>query len=247
MGDEDEGEPHLLLQGLEQVDHLGLDGDIQRRDRLVADDHLGLQDQRPGDADALALAAGELMGVAVHQVGQKPHLGHHGPHLLLHLLPGESGVEGDERLGDDVADCHAWVQGGQRVLEDHLDLLALLPQRPLLELGQILAQPHHLAVGGRHQTYQGPGEGGLATAGLPHYAQGLPLVEAQGDAIHRLQGGGLGPGPGLVTLDAEVNLEVGHFQQQFLVSTHLVCPLDHGIRNPVAGPCPSVAEGGQDW
>ncbi len=135
VGDEDEGEPHLLLQGFQQVHHLSLDGDIQRRDRLVTDDHLGLEDERPGDADALALAAGELMGVTVHQVRQQTHLGHHGAHLLLHLFPWQGRVEGDEGLGDDVAYGHAGVQGGQRVLEDHLDLLALLPQGVLLELG----------------------------------------------------------------------------------------------------------------
>ena len=37
----------LVLQFLEQVQNLGLNGHIQRRDRLVADYQLGLDDQRP--------------------------------------------------------------------------------------------------------------------------------------------------------------------------------------------------------
>ena len=38
MGDEQIGQAQLLLQVLQQVDDLALDGDIERRYRLVADD-----------------------------------------------------------------------------------------------------------------------------------------------------------------------------------------------------------------
>ena len=65
VADEEVGEPELLLQVLEQVDDLRLDRDVERGDRLVADDELRVERQRPGDADALALAAGELVRVAV--------------------------------------------------------------------------------------------------------------------------------------------------------------------------------------
>ena len=41
-----------------------LDGHVERRDGLVADDELRLERQGAGDADALALAAAELVGVA---------------------------------------------------------------------------------------------------------------------------------------------------------------------------------------
>ena len=60
MGDEQEGEAVLGLQVLEQVDDLGLDRHIQRRDRLVGHDQLRLHQQRPGNADPLALASGKL-------------------------------------------------------------------------------------------------------------------------------------------------------------------------------------------
>ena len=45
----------------EQVEDLGLHRHVERGDRLVADDHLGIEHERPGDADALALAARELV------------------------------------------------------------------------------------------------------------------------------------------------------------------------------------------
>ena len=63
VGDDEVGEVELVLQLLEQVDHLRLHRDVEGRDRLVGDDELGLDGQRPGDADPLALAAGELVRV----------------------------------------------------------------------------------------------------------------------------------------------------------------------------------------
>jgi hypothetical protein len=53
------------LQVLQQVDDLRLDRHVERRHRLVADDQLRAPGQRPGDADALALAAGELVRIAL--------------------------------------------------------------------------------------------------------------------------------------------------------------------------------------
>ena len=64
VGDEQEGEAEAALQILQEVDDLGLDRDVQRRDRLVAHDQVGLDGEGAGDADALALAAGELMRIA---------------------------------------------------------------------------------------------------------------------------------------------------------------------------------------
>ena len=57
VGDEHVGQAELALERLEQVEDLGLDRHVERRHRLVADDEVRLEDERPGDADALALAA----------------------------------------------------------------------------------------------------------------------------------------------------------------------------------------------
>ena len=61
--------PSSPLELLQQVDDLRLDGDVQRGDRLVRDDQLRLQGERAGDADALPLAAGELVREAVVVLG----------------------------------------------------------------------------------------------------------------------------------------------------------------------------------
>ena len=62
VGDEDVGDTEPLLQVTQEVNHLGLDRHVQRRDRLIADDELGLHGQAPRNADALPLVAGPCSG-----------------------------------------------------------------------------------------------------------------------------------------------------------------------------------------
>ena len=64
--------PSSRIRSLQQVHHLRLDRDIERRDRLVADDQLRAAGQRPGDGDALALAAAELVRPAPRRFRPQP-------------------------------------------------------------------------------------------------------------------------------------------------------------------------------
>ncbi len=63
VGDHHVGEPELLLQPLQQVDHLRLHRHVEGRDGFVGDHQIGVENHGPGDADALPLAARELVGV----------------------------------------------------------------------------------------------------------------------------------------------------------------------------------------
>ena len=65
VGDEHVGQVELVLQIAQQVQHLRLNRDIQRRDRLVGDDEPRIERERARDADALALTAAELVRIAV--------------------------------------------------------------------------------------------------------------------------------------------------------------------------------------
>src|SRR5580704_11193066 len=65
VADEQEREPKLALQILQQVHDLGLDGHVEGRDRFVAYDEVRIGGERTRDGDALALAAGELVGPAL--------------------------------------------------------------------------------------------------------------------------------------------------------------------------------------
>ena len=68
VGDEQAGEPQLLLQVAQQVEDRGLDRDVERGDRLVGHEQAGAQRERAGQPDALALAAGQLVGQPVAQL-----------------------------------------------------------------------------------------------------------------------------------------------------------------------------------
>ena len=110
VGDEHIGQVLLLLQLLEQVDDLGLDGHVQGGHALVAHDELGLHHQGPGNGHALAPAAGELVGIAVDHIVLEAALVHGGQDMLLHLL-GALAVEimGEQALLNDLADGHPGV------------------------------------------------------------------------------------------------------------------------------------------
>src|SRR5947209_18752084 len=72
VGDEDVGQAELLLEILEQVDDLRLDRHVECGYRLVAYDELRRHRERARDADALALAAAELVGISAHVIGMQP-------------------------------------------------------------------------------------------------------------------------------------------------------------------------------
>ena len=69
--DEDVRQPEVALQRLEQVHDLRADRDVERRHRLVEDDQLRIERERARDADALPLAAGELVREAVRVLGRE--------------------------------------------------------------------------------------------------------------------------------------------------------------------------------
>ena len=121
VGDEQVGDAALLLQLAQQVEHLRPDGHIQCADGLVRHDELRLYDQRPGNADALALPAGKFVGEAAGKLRQQTHIQKRLPHLLLPLRGGKLRAHVLQALAHDVAYLGALVQGGLRVLKDHLN------------------------------------------------------------------------------------------------------------------------------
>ncbi len=65
MGDEQDRHPEAGLQILEKLENLRLHGDVERGGRLVGDQEIGLVGERHRDHHALALAAGELVRIAL--------------------------------------------------------------------------------------------------------------------------------------------------------------------------------------
>jgi len=125
VGDEQNRHPLLVLQHLDQVEDLALDGDVERRRRFVGDQELWSAGERHGDHHALAHAAGKLMRIVVETalgirdtdlVQQTQDLG-------LRLGCGDVAMAGD-RFGDLLADREDRIERGHRLLEDHGDLVA---------------------------------------------------------------------------------------------------------------------------
>ena len=65
MGDEQHGHVEFGLELEQQIEDLRLDGDVERRGRLVGDEQVGLVGERHGDHHPLPLAARELVRIAV--------------------------------------------------------------------------------------------------------------------------------------------------------------------------------------
>ena len=109
----------------EELEDVGLDGDVEGGGRLVGDQEVGAVGERHGDHDALALAAGELMrvgaesllGVADADPGQEVEDAGAGGGA------GEALVE-REALADLLLDGVERVQAGHRLLEDEADVVA---------------------------------------------------------------------------------------------------------------------------
>ena len=67
--DEQHSEMELLANVGEELEHLRLHRHVEGGHRLVGNQHLGVECERPGDTDTLALPAGELVGVTIGGAG----------------------------------------------------------------------------------------------------------------------------------------------------------------------------------
>src|SRR5215203_1841489 len=215
VGYEDVGEVELLLEVLQQVDDLSLDRDVQCRDGLVADDQARVERDGPGHPDPLALAARELVRVAVVVLGVEADHLEELLHPSLALAAGATAhVVGLQRLGDDVAHRHAGVQARVGVLEDDLHVPAHAEHPLSVVTKYVLAVEDHLTLGGFEKAQDETGERALAAPRLPHKPERLPTTYGEVDAVHGLDV----PDRALqhAGLYGEVHLQVLGLQQVFV-------------------------------
>ena len=219
--DEEHGEIVGAAQVAEEGENLCLHGDVERGCGLVGDEQAGAVDDRHRDEDALALAAGELVGVVADSalgLG-KSDLAHGGQDLLLDGFAGEFGVMGLDGLGDLGADGHDWVERGHGLLEDHGYVAASAAAHGGLREGEEVFAGEGDASGylgaRRKQTEQGERGGGLAGAGFADEPKGLAGVDPKGDIP---DGGTMAEGYG----------ETFHFEQGCRVHGLNVCEVAVG-------------------
>ncbi len=199
--DEEHGEIVGPAQVVEELQDLGLNGDIEGGGGLVGDEQAGTVDEGHRDEDALALAAGELVGIvadAALGVGQADFV-HGVQHFLLDRAAGEFGVVGLERFGDLGSDAHRGVEGGHWFLKDHGDAAAPMAAHGFVREGeQGFARECYASTDVRRrrkETEDGERGGGLAGAGLAHQTERLSRVDMERDAV---DGGVLAEGYGEV-------------------------------------------------
>ena len=181
MGDEEVGQAEVVLQVVEQVDDLRLDRHVERADGLVEDDELGLERERAGDPDALALPAGELVREAAEvlalQADAVQQLGRARRDLRL-----VDAVQ-RERRADDLADPLARVQRRERVLEDHLHLAPDGLELRAAGLRDVGAAEADRAAGRVEQAHERARQRRLAAARLADEAERLALAQVQRDVV----------------------------------------------------------------
>ena len=210
MCNEQVGQAAALLHLVQQVQHLCTDGDIQCRDGLVGHDELRFHDQCTGNADALALAARELVGEAGGKLRQQADLMQGVHHLFVQVFLIFVEMMVQQALGNDILDLGALVQRSHGVLEDHLDLADDLFVQFLGDLAvDLLALEEDVAAGGRVDAADGTANGGLARAGLADQREGLALVDVKIDVVH---------GHELLFAGAKGDLKVFQLNQLFTLS-----------------------------
>ena len=182
--DEQQAHVRLALQVREQGHDLLLGRDIQRTDRLVADKQTGSEDRGAGDADTLALSAGELVRVAARELGGESHAAQHRGELRGARAAVEIRGVHPQRLAHDLPNRHARVEAPERVLEDDLQIASQRAQRALRQIPERLPHPHDAAGGGSQQLQRGTHQRRLAAAGFTHHPERLAGVQLETDRAH---------------------------------------------------------------
>ena len=212
VGDEQIGESTIALEILQQVHHLRLHADVQRADRLVADDEARFHGQGARNANALALAAGKFVRVAAGILRAQADL----VEQLLHARIGRGTlgqVMNGQSFTHDGADGHAWVERRERVLKHDLHFAAKAAQISGAECEDVGAVEVDSACGRLKEAQDRAARGGLAAARLAHECERFASGDVEGYAVH---------GPKLAThiaehalLDWKVLLEIANGEQGF--------------------------------
>jgi hypothetical protein len=189
VGDHDHRHPQLLLEPLDDLEDLRLDGHVERGGGLVGDQQARLVDQRHGDHRPLAHAAGELVRVVVQppaRVGDADHVEHLRRALAALLLA--RAVVGAVGLHQLLAHGVVRMHRRQRVLEDHRDVVAAQRPQALVAHGEdVVAVEADLAAQRRvaraGQAHHREARDALPGARFAHDAQRPALLDAERHAV----------------------------------------------------------------
>ena len=138
----------------------------------------GPDDQRAGDGDALALAAGELVDVLLGILGAEPDILQRLGHRRAPRGAARRRVEEVEGLGHQPRHAVAGVEAAIGVLEHRLHLGAQAARHPLAGRHRLALDPDAAALH-RLEPEDGAAEGRLAAAALADEPEALARVRAR--------------------------------------------------------------------
>src|SRR5437867_2403603 len=182
VADEKVSEIERRAQVHEQVEHLRLNRHIERCDRLIANQELGLDRQGARDADPRPLATGKLVRKAPHQGRVEPNPVQLQAHVL-DLLPRTDQSMHNGRLAHDVEHAQARIERGVMILEDHLHLELPCPRIGGSEARERAATPEPFARGQWQQTHRDPAQRRFAATGFTDQADDLAFVDGEIDML----------------------------------------------------------------
>ena len=190
MRDEQHRHAQAFLQFLQQLQDLGLHGDVECRGRLVGDQQVRFVGERHRDHHALALPAGELVRIGVEpacRIADADEVEQF-ERARPRAIAAQAFVQ-FENLADLPRDRVQRVERGHRLLEHHGDVVAAhLAHRILVGRDQVLSVEHHLAGGMVRgwvvqQLQDRERRNRLAGAGFADDGERFALGEIEGDAI----------------------------------------------------------------
>ena len=143
----------FLLQVRKQIEHLCLDGNVQRGNRLIADNKLRLKGKRTSNTNALALTTRELMRVAIDVLGVKTYHIKQATDVINTLFSRWHSPMNKQRLRNKLANGHTRVERCIRILENELHIAAHFLKTSLVKLTYILAIKHNFTAGRLDQAH----------------------------------------------------------------------------------------------
>ena len=178
VGHVQERDPDLVVDEVELDQHALAQLEVERGERLVEQQHVGLVDEGARDRHPLLLASADLRRL-LPRLGLELGEGEHAPDLLVDALPRPAG---DARAEGDVL-AHREVREEGVALEDRVDLAAVRRQR-----GDVLAVQEDAPGVGRLEAGQHAQQRRLAAAARPEQREELALLDPERDGVHGPQG-----------------------------------------------------------
>ena len=227
VGDEQVGQSALPAEVEHEPEELGPDRNVEHADGFIRHHHIRVHDEHACDDHPLALAAGQLVGIATREVVRRPEVDCLERRVdLCRALVGRSAQPVDEeRFRDVIENGLLRIQRFVRILEDDLDAASVPSERALTpDIADVLPIDNHSPgrLAGQFDEYATGGR--LAAPGFADQPQDFAATDGQVDSIYGADDAATAPHQGVQQSAAYRKMDL-----EALEAHELVCPiLGHG-------------------